>query len=166
MFKAVRAFVIVLACALFSVSVWAGVIGQQGQQAADASANLPTGSTQFAILVSTIAGIASLLATQLFQIYRESRTRKWDLADRASARAEMRKSAEDQRVETIKTAIELAKVSHINNLQLLGAIDENTKITATAVDKADNFNAKLEALHQELANFQKSGGSETQPKES
>lgn len=176
MTRTARICCVLLACALFAVSVGAGVIAQQ--QATEMSgANggaQPTASNQFAILVTTIAGFASLLATHFFQIFRESRTRKWDLADRTAARLEMRQHAETQRLETIQTAIELARVSNINREHLLGAIDKNTKITSEAAGKAEaaytvatDFQSKIESLHKELIEAAKKGPTETSepPKE-
>jgi uncharacterized protein involved in exopolysaccharide biosynthesis len=161
MTRAVKIFAFALICGLFAVSVCAGVLASQ-QAAADPAAAQPTASNQFAILVTTIAGFASLLATHLFQFYREGRNRRWDLQDRMSARQEMRNHAETQRVETLKTAIELARVSNINREHLLGAIKENTELTSEAGAKAEaaytsanNFNEKLESLHRELAGLAK-----------
>lgn len=154
----ILAFLVIFGC--FAVSVYAAV--QAAQAPADPSLGTPTASNQFTILVTTIAGFASLLATHIFQFYRENRNRNWDLQDRAAAREEMRKHAEEQRVETIKTAIELARVSNINREHLLGAIEKNSQLTSEAGEKAqaaytsaNNFNSKLEALHRELAEMAK-----------
>lgn len=155
------AFVMIFGC--FAVSVWAGVVAAQNEHAAAAAGVPPPSATnQFAILVTTIAGFASLLATQLFQFYRENRNRKWDLQDRAAARKEVRDHAETQRLETMQTAIELARVSNINRDHLLGAIQANTQITADGAAKAEaaysvanNFNTKLEALQKELVSMAK-----------
>lgn len=154
--RAAKVVAIVAICGLFAVSVCAGVIAQQ-QATADPAANVPTAQNQFAILVTTIAGFASLLCTQLFQFYRENRNRKWDLQDRTAAREEMRKTVEEQRLESMKTAVELAKVSQANRDLIFSAIKENTSLTVDAGEKAmaaytsaNNFNSKLETLHREL----------------
>lgn len=157
--KRVKVFALVVILGSFAVSVYAGVVAAQAEHAGVAAA--PTASNQFAILVTTIAGFASLLATQFFQMYRENRTRKWDLQDREQARAEMRRHAETQRLDTMQAAIELARVSNINRDHLMGAIKENTQITSEGTSKAEaaylvasgvatDFSAKFEALHKEL----------------
>jgi hypothetical protein len=143
-------------CGLFAVSVCAGVVAQT-QANADPVANVPTAQNQFAILITTIAGFASLLCTQLFQFYRENRNRRWDLQDRTAAREQMRKTVEEQRMEGMRTAVELAKVSQTNRDLIFSAIKENTTLTVDAGEKAqaaytsaNNFNSKLETLHREL----------------
>jgi hypothetical protein len=127
-------------------------------QQAGAPLDPPTGSNQSTILITTIAGFATLIATQTFALWRESRNRKWDLEDRMAARREMRAHAETQRLETIQTAIDLAKVSNINRQQLTDHISRNTEITQAAKDQAaaayqvaNNFNEKLENLRKQLA---------------
>lgn len=157
MSRRAKVFAMLIIFGTYAVSVYAGVMAVQNEQAVAAGNAAPTASNQFAILVSTIAGIASLLATQWFQIYRENRNRRWDLQDRAAARAEMRRHAETQRLETMQTAVELAKVSNINRDHLLGAIGENTRITSEGASKAqaaysvaNDFNEKFESLHKEL----------------
>lgn len=157
----IAALIFIFGC--FGVSVWAGVIAAQTDPSAGVgTASAPTASNQFAILVTTVAGFASLLATQFFAMYRENRNRKWDLQDRTQARAEMRAHAEVQREETLRTAIELAKVSNINRDHLLGAIEKNTSLTAKSAEQAEaaysvanNFNEKLETLHSELQSMAK-----------
>lgn len=160
MSRSVKVFAMVVIFGCFTVSVWAGVQAAHNEVAAMAQGgggSAPTASTQFAILVTTIAGVVSMLATQFFSMYRESRNRKWDLHDRSAARVEMRQHAETQRLETMQTAIELARVSTINRDHLLGAIKENTKITTegasqaqAAYSAANNFNSKFEALQKQL----------------
>ena len=152
--KKVRIFAFLTIFGFFAVSVWAGVIATQNEAAKPSP---PSSSNQVAILITTIAGFASLLATSMFQIYRENRNRKWDLQDRAAARAEMRSTAEAQRMETMQTDVELARVSYINRDHLLGAIKENNDIVAQGASKAEaaysaanDFNRKLEVLHKEL----------------
>lgn len=118
----------------------------------------PTQSNQIAILITTLVGFASLIATQVFAIMREKRERRWDLEDRAAARLEAKRHAEAQRIETIATALELAKVSEKNREHLIQHIDENvtgpmrqnTVITQEALEKANNFNEKLEQLRSRL----------------
>lgn len=117
----------------------------------------PTAGNQWAILVTTVTGFFTLIATQMFALWRESRNRKWDLEDRAAARKEMRHHADTQRLETVQTALDLAKVSAYNKQQLEGHIVRNTEITIAAAEKADaaykaanNFNEKLEELRRQL----------------
>lgn len=117
----------------------------------------PTGSNQSTILITTVAGFATLIATQIFALWRESRNRKWDLEDRAAARRETRTHAETQRLETIQTAIDLAKVSNINRHQLMQELKRNTDITVEAKEvaaaahvAANNFNEKIEAMRKQL----------------
>jgi hypothetical protein len=94
-------------------------------------------------------------------MYRENRTRKWDLQDRTAAREEMRRLSETQRLDTMQAAIELARVSNINRDHLMGAIKENTQITSEGASQAataasvasgvaSDFSARFEALHKEL----------------
>jgi hypothetical protein len=155
--RKVKVFAFLIIAGLFAVSVWASVIAAQEPQPDTARSG-----SSIALMITTVAGFASLLATHLFQFYRENRNRRWDLEDREASRQEMRKTAETQRVETIQTAIELARVSNINREHVLGAISKNTEITSEASAKAEaasvvvastatNFNDKLEALHSELA---------------
>lgn len=120
--------------------------------------NPPTAENQTTILITTIAGFASLIATQVFALINESRKRKWDLADREAARREVRQHAETQRLETIQTAIDLAKVSNVNRQQLLTRIEHNTNLTQEAKQSAEaaytaanNFNEKIETLKRQLA---------------
>ena len=141
---------------------------QQAQPSGTSSVdmpNMPTGSSQTYILITTIAGFASLLATHYFQMSREKRQREWDLQDRAQAREELRKHAETQRVETLQTAVELARISTINRQTLKKAIDDNTRITEEIGKRADeayaagnNFNAKLEDLQLQLIRLAQNGG--------
>lgn len=118
----------------------------------------PTASNQTTILVSTIIGFLSLLATQIFGMIRENRNRKWDLQDRKDARDRAQRDAQQQRLDTVQTAIELAKVSHMTREQLLKHIEHNTRITQAAKDSAEaayaaanNFNEKFSELKRELA---------------
>ncbi len=154
--RLVRAFAFLVIGALFAVSVAAATIAQQQAAAPAFQPGVPSGPTgqgQAAILITTIAGFASLLATQLFQFYRENRNRRWDLEDRMKARAEIKKASEVQRLETIQTAIDVVRVSNINSSKLLGAIDKNTEISTDAGSKAEaaynaanSFDARMEAL--------------------
>lgn len=118
----------------------------------------PTAGSQNTILITTLVGFASLLVTQLFALWRESRNRRWDLDDREAARREAKHHAEAQRVETVQTAIELAKVSQANRDQLLRHLEHNTQITREAKESAEaafavanNFNEKMETLRRQLA---------------
>src|SRR5687768_11159224 len=90
-----------------------------------------------ALLYTTIIGFLSLLATHGFQLWRERRNRQWDLEDREAARAELRKNNETQRLETIATAVQLARAAKIHNAQLVTQIAENTALTLKAGDKAE-----------------------------
>lgn len=159
--RAVKVAGLCLIGGLFAGSVWAGAIAAQQQPPPSVDVNAAgsaTASNQFATILSIVTGFAAMLAAQLFQFIRESRNRKWDLADRATARAEMRQHAETQRVETIMSAIEMAKVSNVNRQHIADMIGQNTELTADAALKAErayvaanDFNSKLEALHRELA---------------
>lgn len=130
------------------------------QDAGASTSGWPPAGTQV-----TILGLAGLLVTQIAQMLRESRNRKWDLADRAAARAdaaakaeqlrletaaaaaqlrrEQQAHAEAQRIATIQTAIELAKVSKVNRDRLIAAVAENTTLTETHAKAARE---KLDAL--------------------
>ncbi len=175
MSRGVKIFALMVIFGSLTVSVWAGVQAATTEAAAmagGAGSSAPSASTQFAILITTIAGMISMLATQFFAMYRENRNRKWDLQDRSTARAEMRESNRTLRLETMQTATELARVSMINSGHLLGAIKENTQITTEGASKADaafsaanNFNAKLEALQLELQSIVKDAGKQAEKKE-
>jgi hypothetical protein len=151
-----------------TVVVWAWVASVAAQDAPGAA----TAADQTTIWITSIVGFLSLLATQLFAIWRQhqetkaaEQRRKWDLEDRAAARAQMQKNAEQlqksaelQRIETVQTAIELAKVSAAHREHILQEISRNTEITQTVGAKADaafveanNFNDRLEKLRKELA---------------
>jgi hypothetical protein len=136
-----------LLLALTAVNYGQGLVGD----------NTPTATNQNVILITTIGGFLTLIATQIFAIWRESRNRKWDLADREAARREVRQHAETQRLETIQTAIDLAKVSNINRQHLVDHIEQNTAITKEAKKTAEaayiaanNFNERLESLRKQL----------------
>jgi hypothetical protein len=160
MSKGVKILALAFIFASFAVSVWAGVQAAQTEAAAMAGGGgsaAPSASTQFAILLTTIAGMVSMLATQFFAMYRENRNRKWDLQDRETARAEMRENNRTLQIQNMQTATELARVSMINSGHLLDAIKENTEITTGGASKAEaayseanNFNKKLEALQLQL----------------
>lgn len=108
-------------------------------------------------VVITIVGFLSLLATHIFAIWRESRQRTWDIEDRKRAREEMKKQAEQQQIETISTAVEIARVSNANRNHIVDLLHQNTRLTEDAGEKASaaytatlDFNQKLEALRREL----------------
>lgn len=129
------------------------LIAYEGQTMPDAA----TESNQSTILITTIAGFASLIATHIFSMWREHRNRRWDLQDREAARREMRQHAETQRIETIQTAVDLAKASHIASQRVLDRIDANTTITQAAKETAEaayvaanSFNAHLDTLRSQL----------------
>jgi hypothetical protein len=114
-------------------------------------------NNQSYMIWTTVIGFLSLLATQIFGILRERRTRQWDLEDRASARLDAKMQAEAQRIETIQTAVQLAKVTQQGHAVIKREIEENTEITKQTAQKADaayeagnNFNVKLEELKREL----------------
>lgn len=162
MSRVVRFVALVVIFGSLTVSVLAGVQAAQTETATMSGGGVapPSASTQVAILITTVAGVVSMLATQFFAMYRESRNRKWDLQDRTAARAEMRENNRTLRLENMQTATELARVSMINSGHLLEAIKENTEIThggaskaEAAYSEANTFNAKLEALHRELQNL-------------
>lgn len=117
------------------------------------TAQTSSDSNSEGLWVTAIAGILTLLATNFFQIYRESRNRKWDIADRQEQRRREAIRAQAQHNSTIQTAFELAKVATRNRDDVIAKVDENTALTAEAVKAAgaayeagNSFNAKLEAL--------------------
>lgn len=135
--------VAVLACAATGSY---GAVMLTVQESGAPPSGWPSAGTQV-----TILGFLGLLVTHLTQMWREGRNRKWDLADRAAARAEAAAKAEQlrleaaqaaerlrieqqahaeaQRIATIQTAIELAKVSKANRDRLIAAVAENTTLT-------------------------------------
>lgn len=130
------------------------VAHESGQGGPDAA----TSSNQFTILVTTVAGFAGLIATQVFALWRENRNRQWDLQDREMTKREMRQHAETQRIETIQTAVDLAKISHVNRQQMIDRIDDNTQLTRAAKETTEatyvatsSYKEKLEELRKQLS---------------
>jgi hypothetical protein len=76
---------------------------------------------QFTLLITTITGLVSTLATFAYNLYRENRNRKWDRENRELARTE-----------------------------LLRRIDENTEVSVKAFREANDVNAKIAALTQQF----------------
>lgn len=113
-----------------------------------------TGVSSNASVIITLIGFLSLLATQLFEMRRAHRQRKWDLEDRKAAREELRKRHEIIQRETLETASEIARISVANRKHLDSKISENTKLTEDVNQKvqasADDFNTQLAALRKEL----------------
>lgn len=72
---------------------------------------------QFAILVTTTAGLVTTLGTFGYNIYRDNRNRRWDLENRRLAREEV-----------------------------ISRIDENTQISVQAFKEANDVNAKIATL--------------------
>lgn len=110
----------------------------------------PGSEGSYLLLASTLI---TLLCTNFFQIWRESRNRKWDLEDRKAQRDLARVRAELLHNSTIETAFQVAKVSTRNKDHLVNEISKNTEITKdvgakaqAAYEAANNFNEKLEAL--------------------
>lgn len=100
-----------------------------------------------ALIITTLFGFLSLMATSIFQILRDKRQREWDLQDRRMARQEsldkaerdkqeLLMNAELQRVATIQAAIELAKSARRDREQLEAAISQNTALTVAAGTEA------------------------------
>lgn len=130
--------------------------------------SLVTEQNETTLLLTSIIGFASILVTQLFGMWRENqrdrakrkeaeRQRQWDLEDRATARAEMKRDAQLQRVETIQTAIELARVTSEHREHIVREISQNTEITKAVGAKAEeaykaanDFTARLDKLRAEL----------------
>lgn len=80
---------------------------------------------QFLLFLTTIAGFA-------IQLYREKRNRDWDVRDRELARALIAKKVE---------------VAHDAVLQ---KIEENTEISREAFTEANNVNAKLLSMSNQI----------------
>lgn len=119
--------------------------------------NIGTASNQTTILITSIIGFLSLLATQLFALWREQRNRKWDLQDRRAARDEVRKHAQLQLQETVQTAIEMAQQQRASQQRIVEEISRNTALTQQVGAKADaayvaanNFTERMEQLRREL----------------
>lgn len=134
------------------VYAWFASVAAQSPDASGVAVNQQT------IWITSLIGFLSLLATQIFALWRESRNRKWDMEDRAAARAQSQKNAEAQRLETITTAIELARVATSHREQIVKEISHNTEITKSVGAKADaayeaanNFNERLDKLRKVLA---------------
>lgn len=105
------------------------------------------------ILIVQGAGFLSLLLTNIFQMMRDSRNRKWDQQDRHEARLDSVRRANVQRVETIQAAVELAKLSKATRQEFVAELSKNTELTeevgrkaAAAHTAANQFNEKLEHL--------------------
>lgn len=128
-----------------------------GASSAQQDPVIGTSENQKTILITSIIGFLSLLATQLFSFWREYRNRAWDLQDRATAREEQRKNAEQLRLETIQAAIEIARQNAMHRQHIVEEINRNTELTQEVGAKADaaytaanNFTARMEALRKEL----------------
>ena len=109
--------------------------------------------TLAALLISAIAGIVTLILTNMFTLWRDSRNRKWDKEDRELARKEAALRAQMQRTEMIYTAAELAKLTKKNRDIMIAEIERNTELTQetnvkaeAAFREANNFNQKIENL--------------------
>jgi len=141
-----------LVAAAIVLYAWIASVAAQSPEPSGVAANQQT------IWITSLVGFLSLMATQIFALWRESRNRKWDMEDRAAARAQMQKNAETQRLETITTAIELARVATSHREQIVKEISRNTEITKGIGEKADaaynaanDFTKRLEGLRHELA---------------
>ncbi len=102
------------------------------------------------VLVTTIIGFLTLIATNVFALWRESRNRKWDQEDREIARMNARN-------ESHAVAVKLATVVNQQHKELAAKLDENTEMTkavgekaVAAYDAANNFNNKLEDVKSQL----------------
>lgn len=144
--------------------VWAWLASVAHVVAQDATAPPPTSTDQKTIWVTSIIGFLSLLATQLFAIWRQNqetkaaeRRRQWDLEDRERARNDLRQQYEAQRKETISTASEIARIHLQNTRRIVEEISKNTEITEAVGRKADaaysagnDFNRRMEEMRQQL----------------
>jgi type II secretory pathway pseudopilin PulG len=144
------------AVALF-VCLWVAIVAAQDTTAGD----LGTAQNQTVMIVTSIIGFLSLLATQLFSIYRDREQRKRDLQDRAeareAARQEARETANLLRREQLATATTLAQVNKKNTERVVAEVSRNTEITEAVGAKADKaysaaneFTTRLEAMRNEL----------------
>lgn len=135
------------------LSAWvASVAAQSSPETGSTAAN------QHTIWVTSVIGFLSLLATQLFALWRENRNRKWDLEDRAVARKQMQENAERQRLEIVETAIKLAQKTNADREHIVKEISKNTALTQSVGEKAEaayaaanNFTERLEKLRKDLA---------------
>lgn len=111
-----------------------------------------------AILIVSGAGILTTVMTQLFTLLKLYQHRRWDLQDRAEARAITNINAQTQYAATIDTAIKVTKVNLEQHAALGRLMEENTTLTkaaandaAAAFNAANDFNKKLKELREELA---------------
>lgn len=150
---------------LFSVSLSLIAAADISQLAAQISPSAPATAerlqdNQFTILVTTIAGFLSTLVALIFQIWRESRNRKWDLENRKLAREESANKIEElknlaraeaeltraraARVETALTARVEAHDAKVANMQ--AKLDEHTRLSLEALSHAKDANAKMSKI--------------------
>ncbi len=90
------------------------------------------------IIIGTVA--LSSVITQLLNVYRERRNRKWDIEDRA-AKAGVVASA---------LATQADRLAHTTNTQaavVLHEIQKNTEISKAAFNEANDTNAKIAQVH-------------------
>lgn len=72
----------------------------------------------------TYIGLLSTFLLMAYSLFKDSRNRKWDLEDRAAARADLKQNQ-------IDSAVELAKGLRNSKAEVLQKIEENTSLTNT-----------------------------------
>lgn len=140
----------VLIMTIAFIGAWAITTFSQGT-------DIGTVENQQTIIWTSIFGFLSLLATQLFSIWRDHLKGKRDKQERDDARATLAANLAAQKLETIETAVQLARVARQHNEAIAKQIAQNTELTKQVGEKAEaayeignNFHQKMEALRQEL----------------
>lgn len=116
-----------------------------------------TSENQQTIIWTTVVGFLSLLATQVFAMWREYRNRRWDLENRKLAREELDRKFERQAGETVATAVQLARLTKAHHEEVTSQLEKNTELTRQASAKAEaayeagnNYTQRLNDLRAEL----------------
>lgn len=116
-----------------------------------------TSENQQTIMWTTVIGFMSLLATQVFSMWREYRNRRWDLENRELARRELDKKLDRQAGETVATAVQLARLTKAHHEQVSSQIEQNTELTRqvgvkaeAAYEAGNNYTQRLNELRAEL----------------
>ncbi len=149
---------------LFLVIVAIGLVVATHAQSGASESNIGTESNQSTIIWTSVIGFLSLLVTQFVSLWRdhqrresEKQQREWDLADRAAARAEVLKQVKEQKLETIETAVQLARVVNAQKEEITQQIRHNTEITKqtgrdamAAIEAGNNYAQRVAELRKEL----------------
>jgi septal ring factor EnvC (AmiA/AmiB activator) len=113
------------------------------------------------LLITTIFGFFSTLATMFYQGWSSARQRRWDREDREREADKIRQQLEASRIELTRQTAEHANLVAKRMARTEEKIDLNTKLTKAASDHAaeasrvgDDLNRKLETNQEQLKQLQ------------